>query len=124
MKRTLLLALFATFAVASASPLFAQEDAKPKRKKSPVKVEMEKLEEAIEAVEDFLAKPEGKAPMAEMAAAQISLIEAKKHAPRATTRIPEEKRAQWLLDYKIEINKALRGVLAIEDALLLSLIHI
>lgn len=104
-----------------ATPLFAQEregGGGERRQGSPLKAEMEKLDEAIDAVADFLKKPEGDAPMAEVAAAEAALNEAKKHEPRATQRQPEEKRAEYVRDYKIGINKTIRLMLDLEDALL------
>jgi hypothetical protein len=119
MKRSLLVALLAL--TTAASPLLAQDGAekRPQRTPSKVKAEMEKLDEAIEAIEDFIKKPEGDAPMGKITEAAASLMEAKKHAPRATERQPKEKQAEFLLAYQVEINKALRGVLDLEDAMLM-----
>ncbi|MFK7742219.1 MAG: hypothetical protein AB8H80_18035 [Planctomycetota bacterium] len=100
------------------APLQAQEDSGKTRKKSPVKVEMEKLDESLDAVAAFLEKPAGAAPMQQVAAAQAALQEAKKHPPRTLEQQPEEKRAAFLAAYKVEMNKNLRLVLDLEDALL------
>ena len=118
MKHCLLVALLAI--TTAAAPLMSQnaEGQRPKRTRSPVKVEMQKMEEALEAVDDYLQKPEGDAPMAQIAAATTSVIEAKKHAPRAASTQPEEKRADFIKSYQIEMNKVLRGILDLEDALL------
>ncbi|MFT4512574.1 MAG: hypothetical protein ACI89X_002961 [Planctomycetota bacterium] len=118
MKRSLIVALFAI--AAATTPVLSQDAGgqRPKRQKSPVKVEMEKMEEALDAVGDFLKKPDGKAPMAEITAAAGSLMEAKKHAPRAAARQPKEKQAAFVIAYQVEINKALRGILDLEDAML------
>ena len=117
MKRPLLVALFA---IAAATPVLSQDAGatRPKREKSPVKVEMEKMEEALDAVGEFLKKPDDKAPMAQITAAAVSLMEAKKHAPRATARQPKEKQAEFVKNYQVGINKALRGLLDLEDAML------
>ena len=73
-----------------ATPSFAQErEGGGGRQGSPLKAEMEKLDEALEAVGEFLKKPEGDAPLAQVAAAEAALNEAKKHEPRATQRQPE-----------------------------------
>jgi hypothetical protein len=117
MKSSLIAALF-TIAAATTPVLSQDGGQQPKRQKPPVKVEMEKMEEALDVVGDFLKKPEGKAPMAEITAAAASLMEAKKHAPRAAARQPKEKQAEFILAYQVEINKALRGVLDLEDAML------
>ena len=110
MKRSLIVALFAL--ATATTPILSQDAGqRPKRTKSPVKVEMEKMEEALDAVGDFLKKPDGKAPMAEITAAAGSLMEAKKHAPRAAARQPKEKQAAFVIAYQVEINKALRGIL-------------
>lgn len=117
MKRSLIVALFAL--ATATTPILSQDAGqRPKRTKSPVKVEMEKMEEALDAVGDFLKKPDGKAPMAEITAAAGSLMEAKKHAPRAAARQPKEKQAAFVIAYQVEINKALRGILDLEDAML------
>lgn len=116
MKRSLLVALFAIFA--ATTPALSQEGQRPVRKKSPVKAEMEKVEEALDVVGDYLKKPEGKAPATELTSAIAALVECKKHAPRATARLPEDQQAEFVKNYKIEINKALRGVLDLEDAVL------
>lgn len=118
MKHTLLTAVLGLAFLAT--PLFAQEreGGGGGRQGSPLKAEMEKLDEALEAVGDFLKKPEGDAPLAQVAAAEAALNEAKKHEPRATQRQPEEKRADYVRDYKVGINKTIRLMLDLEDALL------
>jgi len=117
MKRSLLVTLLAV--LTAATPAFAQDGGKrPARKKSVVKAEMEKMEEALEVVGDWLKKPEGKAPMAKITEAAVSMMEAKKHAPRATARQPEDKQAEFVKNYQIEVNKVLRSILDLEDAML------
>jgi len=117
MKRPLLVALLAITTMTT--PLLSQDGEKrPARKKSPVKVEMENLDEALEAVSDWLEKPEGKAPMAKITEATVAMVEAKKHAPRATARLPEDKQKEFVKNYQIEINKLLRSILDLEDAML------
>jgi len=122
MKQTILTALLGLAFVAS--PLSAQERGGREgregagRQDPPLKQEMEKLDEAVDAVAEFLKKPDGDAPMAEVAAAQAALHEAKKYEPRATQRQPEDKRADYVRDFRIEINKLIRRVLDLEDALL------
>ncbi|MEO6598203.1 MAG: hypothetical protein ABIP94_25950, partial [Planctomycetota bacterium] len=85
---------------------------------SPLKTEMEKVETALDAVTAFLKKPEGDAPFAEVAAAQESLHKAKQETPRLAARQPEDKRAAFVTDYKIQINKTARVMLDLEDAML------
>lgn len=118
MKRSLLVALLAI--TTAAAPLTSQnpEGQRPKRARSPVKAEMQKMEEALETVDDYLQKPEGDAPMAAITAATSAVIEAKKHAPRAASMQPEDKRAEFIKSYQVEMNKVLRGILDLEDALL------
>lgn len=116
MKSSLIAALFTI--AATTTPLLSQSGQQPKRQKSPIKVEMEKMDEALDVVADFLDKPEGKAPLAEITALTTALMESKKHAPRAAARLPKEKQAEFVLAYQVEINKALRGVLDLEDAML------
>lgn len=120
MKRLAIAAVFLTFAAAT-SPLFAQDDGQRgdgRRAPSPVKEQMEKLDEALEAIGKFLEKPEGEAPMAQLAAAQAALHEAKQHAPRSTQRQPEGQQAAYVVDYKVQLNKTLRAALDLEDAML------
>ena len=116
MKKALLIA----FAVATASVTLVAQDVKDatSRSKSPVKVEMKKLDEALDAVADYLAKPEGKAPLAQIATAQQALQQAKQHAPRTAKAKPEGERAAFVIEYKLQINRAARGLLDLEDALL------
>lgn len=103
--------------VGATAPLAAQEqgEAKPK---SPVKLEMEKLDEAIDAVAEWLEKHEGKAPMDQITAAHAALQESKKHPPKGLEQQPEADRPAFLVDYKVQINKSIRLVLDLEDALL------
>ena len=101
--------LFAAFLIAAATvaPNAVAQDAKEasaKRQAPPIKVEMKKLDKALDAVADFLKKPEGDAPMAEIAAAQKALQESKQHQPRATERQPDGERASYVIDYKLQIN--------------------
>ena len=111
MKKTLLTVLFALVA-----PLAAQDDDKPQG--SPIKAEMKKFDKALDAVVDFLKEPKGDAPMAEVAAAQVALHQSKLHPPRTAEEQPEEKRAEFVRDYRIAINAMIRSVLDLEDALL------
>lgn len=115
MKHTRITALFAALALAS-TPLFAQEGGG--RRGTPLGSEMKKLDKAVEAVADFLKKPEGDAPVAEVAAAQEALHKAKQETPRLLQRQPEGEQASFLAAYKTEINKAIRSMLDLEDALL------
>lgn len=115
MKHFPITALFVAFAAVSA-PLSAQDGGA--RRGSPLGSEMKKLEKAVEAVADFLKKPEGDAPVAEVAAAQEALHKAKQETPRLLQRQPEGEQAAFLAAYKTEINKALRSMLDLEDALL------
>lgn len=117
MKRSLLVALLAL--TTATTPLLSQDAGKrPARKKSPVKVEMEKMADALELVSDWLKKPEGAAPMAKITEAVVAMVEAKKHAPPATARQPEAKQKDFVKNYQIEVNKVLRSILDIEDAML------
>lgn len=117
MKRPLLIALFVL--TTATSPLLSQSDStRPARKKSPVKVEMENMEEALDVVSEWLKKPEGDAPMAKITEATVAMVAAKKHAPRATARLPEDKQKEFVKNYQIEINKLLRSILDLEDAML------
>lgn len=117
MKRSLLVALLAI--ATAATPLLSQDgDKRPVRKKSPVKAEMQKMEDALDLVADWLKKPEGDAPMASITEAAVAMIEAKKHAPLATARQPEGKQKQFVKNFQIEINKVLRNILDLEDAML------
>ena len=118
MKRSLLIALLAI--TTAASPLLCQDEGgkRPQRAPSEIKAQMEKMEEALDAVGEYLKKPEGDAPMAKITEAAASLMEAKKHAPRATQRQPEDKQADFVRAYQVEINKAMRGILDLEDAML------
>lgn len=102
-------------------PSFAQEGERPaagQRQASPLKEEMEKLEEALEAVEAFLAKPEGDAPLAVVTEAQAEMLKAKARQPRLTERQPEADKPKFVNDYKVQMNKLVRGLLDLEDALL------
>lgn len=120
MKKSVFAAVLLTLA-ATTSPLLAQEEGQRgggQRAPSPVKQQMEKLDEALEAIGKFLEKPEGEAPMAELAAAQAALHEAKQHAPRSTQRQPEGQQAAYVVDYKLQLNKTLRATLDLEDAML------
>lgn len=111
--------------VAATSPLFAQEEGGrqgggqggARRAPSPVKAQMEKVDEALETVGKFLEKPSGEAPMAAVTAAQVALQEAKQHEPRITQRQPEGERPAFVADYRIQINKTMRGLLDLEDAM-------
>ena len=118
MKYSLLATLLLSASVVSA-PLFAQETGeKPaNRRGSPLGNEMKTVEKAIEAVSDFLKKPEGDAPIAEVVAAQEALHNAKQEKPRLTARQPEDKQDKFVTAYKVEINKAVRATLDLEDAL-------
>ena len=117
MKRSLLVALLAI--ATATTPLLSQDAGnRPARTKSPVKVEMEKMDEALDVVSEWLKKPEGAAPMAKISEAAVAMIEAKKHAPRATARLPKEKQKDFVKNYQIEINKLLRNILDLEDAML------
>lgn len=116
MNKTLLSCALAAL-VGISAPLAAQQG-DGDSKKSPVKVEMGKLDDALDVVGDYLEKPDGKAPMAEVAAAQAAMQESKQHPPRTLEEQPEEKRAAFLAAYKVEINKALRALLDLEDAML------
>lgn len=108
--------LLATLVLAIPTAAIAQEAGG--RKKSPVKVEMERLDEALDAVGDYLKEPKGDAPLAQIAAAQAALQESKKHPPGTLEQQPEEKRAEFLAAYKIKINETIRVLLDLEDALL------
>ncbi|MCK5941907.1 MAG: hypothetical protein KAI24_08075 [Planctomycetes bacterium] len=114
MHKILLSALFAV--VAPTAPLLAQDDAKPAT--PPIKAEMKKFDKALDAVIDFLEKPSDKAPMAEVAAAQAALHGAKQHPPRITEQQPKDKRAEFVRNYRLAMNKMLRAMLDLEDALL------
>lgn len=96
--------------------LHAQEDAKPQT--PPIKAEMKKFDEALDAVIDFLEKPTDKAPMAEVAAAQAALHESKQHPPRITGQQPKDKQAEFVKNYRLAMNKMIRAMLDLEDALL------
>ena len=114
MKKILLIVLFC--AALPATPLFAQDAGK--RKSPPVKVAMKKFDKALDEVFDFLQEPKGTAPMAKVTEMQAALLEAKQHEPRSLEQQPADKRAAFLRGYKIEINKTIRLVLDLEDALL------
>lgn len=116
MKRSLLVT-FLTI-VTAAAPAFAQDGQRPARKKSQVKAEMVKMEDALDVVSEWLKKPEGKAPMDKVTEATLAMVEAKKHAPRATARQPEDKREEFVKNYQIEVNKVIRNLLDLEDAML------
>ena len=117
MKQLRMQAIAATFAALTVGSIAAQED-QPKRPPAPIKVEMKKFDKALDAVVEFLGDPKGDAPMDKVVAAQMALLEAKKHAPRATTRQPEGDQAAYVTDYRIMMNKTIRAVLDLEDALL------
>ncbi|HEX5053430.1 MAG TPA: hypothetical protein VFZ65_16755, partial [Planctomycetota bacterium] len=121
MNRTLVVALLAGI-TAFSTPLLAQEGGeggeRGRRPASPLKTEMEKVEKALDAVTAFLKKPEGDAPLAEVAAAQEALHKAKQETPRLTARQPEDKQASFVTEYKIQINKTTRVMLDLEDAML------
>ncbi|MCA8953513.1 MAG: hypothetical protein KDE27_28635 [Planctomycetes bacterium] len=108
-------------ALCFALPALAQDGERPqgRRAPSPVKAEMENLEEAIEKIGEYLKKPEGDAPLAQVEIALESLQAAKKHAPRSAQRQPEEKRDEFVRAYRVAINKTMRSVLDLEDALVL-----
>ncbi|MFN3244148.1 MAG: hypothetical protein ACE37K_21755 [Planctomycetota bacterium] len=114
MHKTLLTALLAV--ALPTTSLFAQEDAKPAT--PPIKAEMKKFDKALDAVIDFLEKPSDKAPMKEVAAAQAALQESKQHPPRITEQQPKEKQAEFVRNYRLAMNKMLRSMLDLEDALL------
>ena len=119
MQHSLLATVLAAIAVIS-TPLFAQEGGERpagRRNASPLGTEMKKVDKAIEAVDEFLKKPEGEAPMAEVVALQEALHKAKQEKPRLTQRQPEDKQGKFVDDYKVEINKAVRAALDLEDAL-------
>jgi hypothetical protein len=120
MKHSVLAAFLLCCTLVSA-PSFAQEDASgsgARRDPSPIEAQMEQLDEAVDAVADFLKKPAGDAPLASVAAAQAALHEAKQHVPNTTERQPEGERAAFVKDYRLQINKTMRGLLDLEDALL------
>jgi len=116
MMRNLLLPslLFALIPVAS---LQAQGDERPA---APIKTEMKKFDKALDAVIDFLedGKSGEKPPMAEVAAAQAALLASKQHPPRITGQQPKDKQDEFVRDYRIAMNKMIRSMLDLEDALL------
>jgi len=114
MQKTLLLATL--FAALTTAPLTAQEDAKPQT--SPIKAEMKRFDKALDVVIEFLEKPSAKAPVAEVAAAQSALQESKQHPPRTAGQQPEDKRAEFVRSYRLAMNKMIRSMLDLEDALL------
>ena len=120
MKHSVLAAFLLGCTVVS-SPLSAQEDGGRqggRRAPSPIEAEMEKLDEAVDAVAEFLKKPAGDAPFASVAVAQAALHEAKQHVPNTTEQQPEGERAAFVKAYRLQINKTMRGLLDLEDALL------
>ncbi len=118
MKHPVLAALLFTSTIVC-TPLFAQEGGErpANRRGTPLGAEMKKVEKAVESVSDFLKKPEGDAPIADVVAAQEALHKAKQEKPRLTQRQPEDKQAKFVDAYKVEINKAVRATLDLEDAL-------
>ena len=118
MKNPLLLLSFAALTAVSC-PLVAQDDGEATgRAKPPIKVEMEKLDEALEAIEAFLEEPAGEPPLAPAAAAQQALQAAKQHAPRTTWQQPEAERAAFVVAYRLMVNDTMRRLVDLEDALL------
>jgi hypothetical protein len=120
MKHTVLAAFLLGCTLVS-SPSLAQDDASgsgSRRAHSPIETEMEKLDEAVDAVAEFLKKPDGDAPLGSVATAQAALHEAKQHVPATTEQQPESERAAFVKAYRLQINKAMRGLLDLEDALL------
>lgn len=118
MKNSLLVAALLGVS-ATCTPLFAQQGGEQPagRRGTPLGTEMKKVEKAIEAVSTFLDKPTGDAPLAEVVAAQEALHKAKQEKPRLTQRQPEDKQDKFVTDYRININKAVRATLDLEDAL-------
>ncbi len=114
MKKTLLLA--SLFAASTTAPIAAQEDAKPAT--PPIKAEMKKFDKALDVVIEFREKPSQKAPMAEVAAAQAALQESKQHPPRTTGQQPKDKQEEFVRSYRLAMNKMIRSMLDLEDALL------
>ena len=116
MKKTLLLA--SLFAALTTAPIAAQEDAKPAT--PPIKAEMKKFDKALDAVIDFLedSKKGEEPPMAQVAAAQAALQASKQHPPRITGQQPKDKQSEFVRDYRLAMNKMIRSMLDLEDALL------
>lgn len=116
MKKTLLLA--SLFAALTTAPIAAQEDAKPAT--PPIKAEMKKFDKALDAVIDFLedGKKGEEPPMAQVAAAQAALQASKQHPPRITGQQPKDKQSEFVRDYRLAMNKMIRSMLDLEDALL------
>jgi soluble cytochrome b562 len=115
MRNLLLSPLF--LALLPVSSLQAQEKSKPA---APIKTEMKKFDKALDAVIDFLedGKTGEEAPMAEVAAAQAALQASKQHPPRITGQQPKEQQAAFVRAYRIAVNKMIRSMLDLEDALL------
>lgn len=116
MRNTLLVSLLAiTLPTLS---LHAQEDAKPQT--PPIKAEMKKFDKALDEVIDFLedGKKGEQPPMAQVAAAQAALHESKQHPPRITGQQPKDKQAEFVKNYRLAMNKMIRSMLDLEDALL------
>ncbi|MGC6488821.1 MAG: hypothetical protein ACON4Z_14335 [Planctomycetota bacterium] len=115
MRNLLISSLFT--ALVPVAALQAQEDTKPA---APIKAEMKKFDEALDAVIDYLedGKPGEEAPMAKVTAAQAALQASKQHPPRITGQQPKDKQAAFVRDYRIAMNKMIRSMLDLEDALL------
>ena len=120
MKHPLLITLLAGIA-ATSTPILAQDDgdAPPaQRSSTTVKSQMKTFDKSLDVIIDFVKKPEGDAPMADVAAAQEALHNAKQIAPRLTDEQPADEQAEFVKAYKLQINKTIRGMLDVEDALL------
>ena len=105
------------FALVPVPSLQAQESEQPA---APIKAEMKKFDEALDAVIDFLedGKPGEAPPMAKVAAAQAALQASKQHPPRITGQQPQDKQKAFVRDYRIAMNRMIRSALDLEDALL------
>ena len=115
--RRLLFASLLAFAMPVAA-VQAQADAEPQT--PPIKAEMKKFDKALDAVIDFLedGKKGEEPPMAQVTAAQAALQASKQHPPRITEQQPKDKQREFVRDYRIAMNKMIRSMLDLEDALL------
>jgi len=105
------------FALVPVPSLQAQESEQPA---APIKAEMKKFDKALDAVIDFLedGKKGEEPPMAQVAAAQAALQASKQHPPRITGQQPKDKQSEFVRDYRLAMNKMIRSMLDLEDALL------
>ena len=79
---------------------------------------MEIVKDALRSLRRSLRDPaENDASLATIAACQEAVVFCKSQVPAMTARVPEEKRGEFVRDFRLEMIHLMRGFLALEEAI-------